>query len=87
MDLHRSNNRIDEITEIYHWKMVTLVIGWIGLALSMIGVPFLWFSYGDNILLLVIYEYGTEYTMIWLLFIIIACRKRICSFFEMNYVL
>lgn len=70
MDSNRidNNNRIDG-------KLVTLAIGWIGLALSMIGVPMLWYCYGDTILFIIVYIYGQKYAKIWLSQIIIACCK------------
>ena len=40
MDSERTENQIHEFPEIHYWKMVTLVIGWIGLMLSMVGMPF-----------------------------------------------
>lgn len=76
MDSHRINNRNDG-------KLVQLVIGWIGIVLSMIAVPWLWFCYGDIILYIIIYEYGKEYARVWIYFIIIACRKLNFSVFLM----
>lgn len=70
MDFNRRvvSNRIDG-------KMVQLVIGWIGFALSVVAVPLLWICYGDVIIYIVINVYGPEITTIWLFHIIIACRK------------
>lgn len=61
-------NRFDE-------RMVASIIGWIGIALSVIAVPLLWICYGDVILYIVVYVYGSKFARIWLIFIIIACRE------------
>lgn len=70
MDSGWFGNRMDA-------KMVTLVIGWIGLALSTVGMTLLWYCYGDNIVFVVVYVYGQKYAKIWLTHIIIACGKLI----------
>lgn len=61
---------------------VALTIGWIGVALSVIAVPLLWICYGDVIIYIVIYVYGSNIAKVWLFFITIACRK--CRFFCCN---
>lgn len=73
MDFNRQRAIINRI----HGKIVALIIGWIGLALSAIGVPLLWFCYGDAILYIVIigYDNDADRVKIWLIYIIIACGK------------
>lgn len=65
-----------------NWERAAVIIGWIGLVLSSIGVPLLWFGYGDKILYVVLFIYGTNFTKIWLLHIILAFGEYFNAFSE-----
>lgn len=63
----------------FGWRLIGLIIGWLGIINSTIGVSLLFIYHGHNILLILILLFGRVNANFWLISIIVAFRKFITA--------
>lgn len=62
------------------WSKVGKIIGWIGIAIAIVGIPLLCYSYGiETIVYAMIHKYGLYFTKVWVVILSFSYGELVCD--------